>query len=262
MENTKPRVPQEIELSLIKPGRYANRLSDDDKQLAELAESIREIGLLEPISVVAGGGQYTIVSGHRRRRACELAGMMQVECYIEVRSDQDIRRVVIAANEMRANLTPIERAEQIRRWIEEDGLTESAVARIHHRSEDWVRRQRALLTWPMDVLEQIHVGTISMASGANLAQVTDDEYRKFLVRTASENGASARTTQAWLIGWQSQRPPEEAIEQEPAESTYVPYRPAPELPCLICAEIRPPEELSSVLICPGCLSTLRQAYRR
>jgi len=254
------RTVTSLKMASIIPGRYANRLNSEDLDLAALGESIRELGLQNPLVVTPQGDGFVIISGHRRYAACRLNGMTLVDCFIEERNEDVKRKVVIAENSMRANLTAIEDAEQIRRWIEDDGLSELEVSQIHHKSEDWVKRQLALLQWPMDVLEQIHVGAFSVSAGSNLALITDEEYRKFLVRNAAENGASARMTAAWLQGWRSALPPQEAASLEPQESTHVPYAAAPEIPCLVCGTCRPPEELSHVLMCGGCLSAVQHAH--
>jgi ParB family chromosome partitioning protein len=250
-----------LKMASIIPGKYANRLNSEDPDLAALAESIRELGLQNPIVVAPEGDGFVVVSGHRRYAAMKLTGKSDVECFVEERDDDVKRKIVIAENSLRADLTSIEDAEQIRRWIQDDGLSTAEVSQIHHKSEDWVKRQLALLQWPMDVLEQIHVGTISVSAGANLAQITDDIYRGYLVRNASENGASARMTSAWLQGWRSALPPQEAVEMEGESSGHVPYAPAAECPCMVCGTTQPPERLSHVMICPGCVGAIQGAPR-
>lgn len=250
-----------LKMAAIIPGQYANRLNSEDADLGQLAESIREIGLQNPLVVTPAGDGFMIISGHRRYKALQLCGRTDVECFIEDRTDEIKRKVVIAENTMRSNLTAIEDAEQIRRWIEDDGLSTLEVSQIHHRSEEWVKRQLALLQWPMDVLEQIHVGAFSVAAGSNLAQITDEAYRKYLVRNASENGASARMTAAWLQGWRAALPPQDALEQVPDGPGFVPLAAAAEVPCLVCGTSQPPERLSHVLMCPGCLGAVQNAPR-
>lgn len=250
-----------LKMASIISGEYANRLASEDLGINDLADSIRELGLQNPIVVSIKGDGFVIISGHRRYKACQLCGKTNVECFVEDRDDEIKRKIVIAENSMRANLTAIEEAEQIRRWVQDDGLTVIEVSQIHHKSEDWVKRQLAMLAWPMDVLEQIHVGSFSVAAGANLALITDDDYRRFLVRNAAENGASARMTGAWLQGWRSALPPQEALEQQPEGGSFVPLAPAAEVPCLCCGTCRPPEQLSHVLMCPACVSAVTEAPR-
>ena len=138
-------------------------------------------------------------------------------------------------------------------------MTAEQVAAGFHRSEHWVAQQVAILGWPDDVLAAVHAGSMSVAAASNLALVTDDNYRSFLVRNATESGITARVSAAWLQAWRSMAPPEEAIvsEPEPGGSAVVPA--VPQAPCICCAEIKRTDSLSSVLICAPCINTLRSA---
>jgi len=126
-----------------------------------------------------------------------------------------------------------------------------------HRSENWVRAQLSLLAWPADVLEVIHNGKISVSAASNLALITDSAYRGFLLRNAVEQGATARTTAAWLQAWRAALPQEQALEQPPV-SGPAPVTPAlPQAPCIVCNEMFRTDGLAMVMVCTSCINAIR-----
>ena len=133
---------------------------------------------------------------------------------------------------------------------------EEEIARTLHRSLDWVRRQLAMLDWPDDVLAAIHTGRLSIAAASNLAPVTDDTYRAFLLDHAVNNGATARTTAAWLQQWLASRPPAEAVAAAPLPAPDTPRPPAPQTPCFGCGRVHRTDELSHLPLCVPCINRL------
>ena len=127
------------------------------------------------------------------------------------------------------------------------------------RTTDWVRRQIAICSWPSDIHEAIHAGEISVAAAANLAQITEEHYRQVLIQQACENGATARTTSAWLQAWRSMLPMEEAVvvESDAGGGTVMPM--VPQAPCLVCKTVFRVDELSHIPLCRFCVKTLAEA---
>jgi len=116
----------------------------------------------------------------------------------------------------------------------------------------------AIAGWQADVLEAIHECKLSVSAASNLAVVTDDSYRIFLVRNAVEQGATARTTASWLQAWRAMQPQEEAITSEPAPAGPVSVPMVPQAPCLCCAQMFKVNEMSHVPVCGACIQIIRQ----
>ena len=144
----------------------------------------------------------------------------------------------------------------IAKATEEGEHSVGEVAEGLRRSVDWVRRQLAMLSWPEDVLQAVHRGTLSVAAAANLAPITEDAYRGYLLECAENNGATARTTAAWLQAWEAALPPAKAIEQA-AEAGVVAKPLYPQAPCLCCGDVKRADELSHVPLCFRCIQRVR-----
>lgn len=248
---------QNVPVEKIKVGEYVSRVDEEDKAIVELSASIRRVGVLVPLVVVASGEGFILVAGHRRLAACRQAGLQQVPCCVRSAAGAEAKEVSFAENLFRRDLSPIELAAAIADCLKQEIMTVPELAAGLRRSENWVRQQVAILAWPSDVLEAIHGGKISVSAASNLAQINDSVYREFLVRQAVENGATARATAAWLQAWRSMAPAAEAITREPVQAGERSTPAVPQAPCIVCSNVFRTDELSHVPICSGCIRTIR-----
>lgn len=249
----------EIELEKIKFGQNQTRLEIDDKKVDDLAASIRRIGLIVPLIVVPDGDNYVIVSGHHRHEALKRLRFDKVPCIIKKAKPANIKEIAIADNLFRTDLSPIEIAGAIQDLITNEVMDFDEIASAMHRTKHWVISQLDLLSWPDDVIGAVHLKAISVSAAQNLALIVDDTYRDYLVKNACENGATARTTAAWLQAYRASAPPEAAVESEPVPPGPG-FQPAlPKAPCLGCGQILRTDALAQVLICPACLGMIRAA---
>ncbi len=248
-----------IPVHKIEVGEHAQRFEDEDPEIAELSESIRRLGLLEPLCVTAHGDGFMLVAGHRRMEACRRIGMEDVQCLVAVGDEATMREITFAENFFSKDLTPVELAAAIATEVKEERMTVDQLAAGFRKTTDWVRRQIAVVGWPEDVLEGIHTGKLSIAAASNLACITEDFYRKSLVQKAVDNGATARTTSSWLQGWKEMYPveyigiltkEEEQERQQPA---------VPQGPCLACHDVFRMDELSHVPLCANCIKVISTA---
>ncbi|MBA7665435.1 Nucleoid occlusion protein [subsurface metagenome] len=249
----------EIHIGKIKVGEHDQRMEEEDSDVDELAASIRKVGILVPLIVRRSDDQYLLISGHRRLQAATLAGLSHVPVVCRTCSIAEETEVCFAENFFRKDLSPVELAGALKDCIEKESMTVKELAAGFHRSEHWVNSMVAIADWPADVLGAIHENGMSVSAASNLALVTDEEYRLFLLRNAVESGATARTTAAWLQAWQAMQPPEEAIMAEPvpAGAPQVPL--VPQAPCLCCAQLFDVNRMSHVPVCGACIQILRVA---
>jgi len=251
----------DIDVALLVVGVNETRLDVDDREIADLAVSIGRIGLINPLVVAERDGKYVVVAGHRRFAAVLKCGLTKVQCHV-VRTNQTVaKEIAVAENLFRVDLSPVEPGCMMRDIIENGAMDSPTLAKAMHRSEHWVQSRLDLLNWPDDVLASLHVSKLSVAAASNLALVTDDTYRGFLLRNATEAGATARTTAAWLQAWRASVPPDQAIETEPVAVGAASAAAVPQAPCICCGEIKRTDALATVLICPGCVAAIRNASR-
>lgn len=249
---------KEIPIGKIKVGEHDQRIEIDDEELDGLVVSIRRLGLVYPCIVVPQGDEFLLVEGHRRLAACKKLDKQTVRCSVEDASREKASEIAFAGNFFRKELTSVELASGINDMLVNKIKTVAEIAAGFHRSENWVLSMAAICSWPQDVLEAMHHCGLSISAASNLALVTEDTYRDFLLRNAVESGASARTTAAWLQAWRSMQPAEEAITAEPVSGPPPPAPMLPQAPCFCCSTVLPMNELSHVPICGECVKVVRQ----
>lgn len=251
----------QIPIEEIEVGEHALRMEQADETLFSLAASIRRIGVLVPLVCRRDAGGIFLVAGHRRLAAAQSVGLNKVPVIIGEYDAAQTTEVSLAENLFRQDLSAVEVAAGVKDVIDRGIMDVPAVAAALHYSEHWVACQLALLDWPAEVLEAIHNGKISVSAASNLALVNDDGYRAFLLRNAVEQGATARSTAAWLQAWRSMQPPEKAVTAEPVPAGERQMPMVPQAPCLACGEVFRVDELSHVPICSGCIQAIRNAGR-
>ena len=163
-----------IPVDLIEPNPYQPRMTFDQEALDELADSIRTLGLIQPITVrKAAEGKYQIISGERRFRASRLAGMDMIPAYIRDANDQGMLEMAIVENIQRENLDPIEVAMSYQRLIEECNLTQEQMAFRVGKKRASVTNFLRLLKLPAKIQHDLKVGLLSVGHAKVLLGVED-----------------------------------------------------------------------------------------
>ena len=194
-----------IKLEEIDAGENPLRLEGKNKGITELAESIRRIGLINPLVVALGpdDDRYRLIAGHRRFAACRRVGLKEVAVRITQTDQREICEVALAENLFRKDLNPIEMAVAVVALIKEGGMDSEQVAAVCHRPIAWVTEQEEILSWPADVQKPVHDGRLSVSAASNIALIHDDAHRALLLSRAKDKGVTPRTTASWLQAWLS-----------------------------------------------------------
>jgi ParB family chromosome partitioning protein len=204
---------------------------------------------------------YDIVFGHRRFDAFTRLGWDVIPALIVTGEEAEIRRKTFAENFFRDNLTSVELAIAIAEEIKSERSTVEQLATCFKHKPDWIRRQISICCWPVDCLDAVHTGKLSVSAAENLSCITDDSYRESVVRQACDNGATARTTAAWLQAWRSMLPVDEAVLCPPSGSPDLPVPLVPQAPCLACHDVFRTDELSHVPLCSRCIKIIADSGR-
>ena len=160
---------QKLEISLLKPGKYEPRSNMNQESLAELAESIKTQGIMQPILVRAiGVDNYEIIAGERRWRAAQLAGMAEVPAIIREVADDAALAISLIENIQREDLNPLEEAMGIQRLINEFGMTHQSAADALGSSRSAVSNLLRLLNLTESVQDLMMQGKIEMGHGRAL----------------------------------------------------------------------------------------------
>src|SRR3989338_7534322 len=163
------------------------------ESLAELAESIREHGILEPIVVAKTPAGYQIIAGERRWRASKLAGLIKVPVIIRETSPQGMLEMAIVENVQRIDLNPLERAQAYTRLMEEFGLTNAEIAERVSKSPSYISNTIRLLTLPDALKDALMSGATSEGHARAFSALEDphliiDTYKEVLKRNLSVRG--------------------------------------------------------------------------
>ena len=182
-----------IPVDMIEPNPFQPRMSFDQESLEELAESIRTLGLIQPITVRRKtDGRYQIISGERRFRACQLAGMDMMPAYIRDTNDQGMLEMAIVENIQREDLDPIEVAMSYQRLIEECSLTQEQMAVRVGKKRASVTNYLRLLKLPAKIQHDLKVGLLSVGHAKVLLGVDDVLMQEYLCDLVIKEDMSVR----------------------------------------------------------------------
>ena len=182
-----------IPVDLIEPNPFQPRMSFDQEALEELADSIRTLGLIQPITVRRkADGRYQIISGERRFRACQLTGMEMIPAYIRDTNDQGMLEMAIVENIQRENLDPIEVALSYQRLIEECSLTQEQMAVRVGKKRASVTNYLRLLKLPAKIQHDLKVGLLSVGHAKVLLGVDDIKLQEYLCDLVIKEDMSVR----------------------------------------------------------------------
>jgi len=182
-----------IPVDLIEPNPYQPRMSFDQEALEELADSIRTLGLIQPITVRRiSGSRYQIISGERRFRACRLAGLDMIPAYIRDTNDQGMLEMAIVENIQREDLDPIEVAMSYQRLIEECSLTQEQMAIRVGKKRASVTNYLRLLKLPAKIQHDLKVGLLSVGHAKVLLGIEDLKVQEYLCDLVIKDGLSVR----------------------------------------------------------------------
>ena len=181
----------QIAISEITPNPTQPRTQFDEEALQELASSIRELGIIQPITVKRDGERYIIISGERRWRASQIAGLESMPAYIREADDENLHAMALVENIQRQDLNAIEIALGMQRLIEECGLTQEAMADKVGKKRSTVSNYMRLLTLPAEVQLALKEGLITMGHAKAIAGI-DAERQVWALKRCIKKALSVR----------------------------------------------------------------------
>lgn len=181
-----------INISRIQPDKNQPRKDFDEVKLQELADSIKEYGIISPIVVKENGPFYEIVAGERRWRAARLAGLKEVPVIIKNVDDRTSREMSIIENIQRDDLNPVEEALAYQSLIDDYGLTQEEVAKKVSKNRSTITNSLRLLKLDEDLLDMLKEGKISQGHARALLMIEDSEIRKKIALKCAKEDLSVR----------------------------------------------------------------------
>lgn len=178
---------KQIAMESIEPNPYQPRITFDEDSLQELAASIEEKGVLQPITVREKGERFELVAGERRWRAARMAGLKEIPALVRKLSDREIMEIALIENLQRQDLNPIEEAQAYGVLMQEFGLTQEEVAQAVGKGRPTVANRLRLLRLPGKVQEHIADGSLSPGHGKILVIMDEDRANSLAKRCIEEN---------------------------------------------------------------------------
>jgi len=187
-----PPAVNDVAVSELEPNPAQPRHHFDPAQLQELAASIRESGIVQPILVRRRGSRYQIVAGERRWRAAQLAGIGRVPITVREIPDERLLEVALIENIQREELTPIEEAQAYQRLLDSSGQTQELVAQRVGKDRSTVANALRLLRLPRDVQDLVEARQLDAGHARALLALETVEAQRELAREAARRGLSVR----------------------------------------------------------------------
>lgn len=205
----------------IYPNPVQPRKLFDDESLEELSRSIRDYGILNPLSVRIRGSRYELVAGERRLRAAKLAGLREVPCILLDVNMEDASLIALVENLQRRDLDFIEEANGINQLIRMFGMSQEEVARRIGKSQSAVANKLRLLKLPQDVLEGLRENGLSERHGRALLRLPGAEEQREALLYIIDNGLTVAATDAYVDALLSRQEEEPEPEKPEGRRTFV-----------------------------------------
>ena len=199
---------EEVSVTAITPNPRQPRRSFDDDALDELAESIRQVGLLQPVVVRAlGPGRYELVMGERRWRAAQRAGLTEIGAIVKQTQDDDLLRDALIENLHRQQLDPLEEAAAYQQLLDDFGATHEELARKIGRSRPHISNTLRLLNLPPAVQKRVAAGVLSAGHARALLSLEDPDAQDRLATRIVAEGLSVRAVEEIVAVGSDEVPP-------------------------------------------------------
>ena len=197
MQPSTQQSPLLLPLQKIEPNRLQPRKSFNEEELASLADSIRQHGVIQPLTVrLLDTGYYQIIAGERRWRAARMAGLREIPVVIIEADDKKAMELALIENLQRADLTPIEEARGYQQLIGEYGLTQEQVADRVSKSRPAVANAMRLLSLPDELLSMVESGKLTAGHARALLSIKDERQQLAVAQKVVNLQLSVRQTEA------------------------------------------------------------------
>ncbi len=207
-----------VKINQVEPNREQPRKEFDEDSLMELADSIKQFGILQPLLVQKRKDYYEIIAGERRWRAAKIAGIKEVPIIIRDYTDQEIVEISLIENIQRENLNPIEEAMAYKRLLEEFHLKQDEVAERVSKSRTAVTNSMRLLKLSPRVQQMIVDDMISTGHARALLAIDDEEQQYQLANRIFDEKLSVRETEKLVKALKN---PKKEVKKQKQEHTFV-----------------------------------------
>jgi len=252
----------EIDTDLIDDPKTDIRKYQENAKLEELAQSIKNVGLINPITVKREGNRYEVVTGHRRLLAVRIAGIPKITAKITTAPKQTLDVMKIDENVFREDVSAVAIAKYVHRVMKEREITTREIGDYLGRTQQWVNTMLRLLDLDPETKNAIDQGTLAYASALELAKIKEPETREALTDAAVTGGANTRVVKKWVQDYQEEMDIRERRGLEVEVIGELGPPPVSRRKCAVCGELKKSEMLITVEVCAKCYPILRDSAER
>ena len=220
--------------------------------LQELTDSIKEVGVIEPLIVVKKGDKFEVVAGHRRFLAAKAAQLAFVPCIVKEIEPKDMDTLKLHENFFREAVNAVDEARFFSRMHEQHSLSLAELARMCCRSESYIANRVRLLSLDPSVLSALESGVINFSQAVEIGKCQDEKIRAELLRVVVENGATVQSVRIMRDDYESRsRSGDEALRYEPPAPGH--YEPVKHMVrCPVCKRTVDITEIFPLSVCNRC----------
>ena len=249
---------KDVSLDLIDEPKGIIRMDIDPQGIDELAQSIPEIDLLQPILIAVDGERFEVVFGHRRYLASKKLGLSSIKSIIRTMTQEEIGIARATENIARKDLSPLEEAATYLNLMKQYGLTLEQVAQKMGKSAGTIKRRMDLLKMPPQLQKAVHSKSISISVAEELWTIADPADLDYYLSFAVDGGCTKEVARTWAKEWKDKKRRAENPGAEGGQ-TFAPTEPRPVyVSCDLCTG---PMEIGTetvLRLCPDCTKTIKQ----
>lgn len=202
-----------LRISEVEPNKNQPRQSFDDEAIANLAESIRENGLIQPIIVRKTALGYQIIAGERRWRACRMLGMNEIPAIVKEFDDEQVAKAALIENIQREDLNPIEEANAYKDLMEKYNMTQEQLSKVVGKSRSSIANFVRMLDMPEKIQKLLISGKLTVGQAKAIGAAQDEEIMADIARQAADGKMTVRAIEK-LIEKLEAEPKEESAEKK------------------------------------------------
>lgn len=248
-----------LPLHKINDPKFDARFDYSPESVEDLVDSIRRVGIIEPLIVRKEGEEFSLIAGRRRRTAAEILQLATVPCLIVKSTDEEADLLTLHENLYRKDFGPIEEANFYRHLIKDFGWTEKQISERTGKSVGTVSERLKMLTYPEDIQEALKAEVIKNNVAKILAQITDNSDRSRYLSMAIKGGATAGTVELWKNDWMREAERRRGEYQPPTAPATVEVGEGENRLCFLCGKKVALEGLAVVSVHKGCLTLFEEA---
>jgi ParB family chromosome partitioning protein len=277
-----PRIFRRIGTTLLREPHDAMRHAMDDAALEELRQSMRQLGVLQPLCVVpikdgvgalvspaseqalakheADGGLYEVRAGHRRLLAARGILLESVPCIVFFDVDLADKAIMYHENSFREDPTEFDKAVLYAEAMETPNIKEAELEVMFSRSMPYIYERLKILKMPEAIQHALQQRQINLGIAKLIASVEDPNYQTYFLQMAVNQGATTHLVKNWINEFEGRKGAMTPAPPAPATAPIATTKPAPELECFLCGP-KPSYELRGVYVCWECSGRVEQAQK-